>query len=156
MTAVTLTAATAGAGGLSLIHMLNSIFIPFFGVPITVVTMALAGAGVSFIHGEREPDIKKMFKQIVANTFLSLLLVVIVPKMFSMAWVEPGITPPLAAAVAWGSRWGVPATIKMMPDIIKRIFKLKEYKDTGDGDGFSSSFSNSLKERYYDNEDVEK
>lgn len=156
MTAVTLTAVTAGAGGLSLIHMLNSIFIPFFGVPITVVTMALAGAGVSFIHGEREPDIRKMFKQLIANTFLSLLLVVIVPKMFSMAWVEPGITPPLAAAIAWGSRWGVPSTIKMMPDIIKRIFKLKEYKDTGDGDSFSSSFSNSLKERYYDNEDVEK
>lgn len=156
MTALTLMAATAGAGGLSLMHRLNSIFIPFFGVPITVVTMALAGAGVSFIHGEREPDIRKMFKQIIANTFLSLLLVVIVPKMFSMAWVEPGITPPLAAAIAWGSRWGVPSTIKMMPDIIKRIFKLKEYKDTGDGDSFSSSFSNSLKERYYDNEDVEK
>lgn len=155
MTALTLTAATAGAGGLSLMHSLNTILIPFFGVPMTVVTMAAAGAGVSFIHGDKEPDIRKMFKQIAANTFLSLLLVVIIPKMFSMTWVEPGITPPIAALVAWGSRWAIPNTIKLMPDIVKRVFKLKEYKDGGDGEGFSSSFSKSLKERYYDNDTKE-
>ena len=149
MTALTLTAATAGAAGISFTDIVSTANIPFFNVPMAVLTMAAAGAGVSFIHGEREPDVKKMFRQILANAFLSVLLVVVVPKMFSLAWVEPGITPALTALVAWSARWALPATIKLMPDIIKRIFKLKEYKDTGEGGSFSSSFSTSLKERYY-------
>lgn len=154
MTTLGLTAASAGAVSVSLIDEINNIIIPFIGVPVTVVTMAAAGAGVSFIHGDREPDTPKMFKQILANTFVSLLLIVIVPKMFSMHWVEPGITPPLAALVAWGSRWAIPATIKRFPDIVKRTFKLKEYNDRGYGSEDYSD-SRSLKERYYDEDTKE-
>lgn len=120
-------ATTTGAVGLSAIDKLSAVIIPFFGVPLTVVTMAAAGAAVSFIHGDKEPDTSAVFKQAIGNAFLALLLVVVVPRMFHMSWVEPGITPPLAALVAWANRWAVPATIKMMPDIVRRLFKLGEY-----------------------------
>lgn len=155
-----LTTTAVAAGGLSFMDKLNSVILPFFGVPLTVVTMALAGAAVSFIHGDREPNIKKVFKQVFANSFISLLLVVVVPRMFSMAWVEPGITPALTALVAWVSRWAIPNTIKLVPDIMRRVFKLGEYNDKnsfggwGDKDGWGSDKDDdSLKERYY-NEDT--
>lgn len=151
-------ATTAGAVGLSLMDKLNAIIIPFFGVPLTVVTMAAAGAAVSFIHGDREPDTKKVFKQVFANSFISLLLVVVVPKMFHMAWVEPGITPAIAALVAWISRWGIPALIKLTPDIVRRTFKLGEYNDRNSfgewGSGFDSNSDDSAKRERYYNEDT--
>lgn len=151
-----MTVTTAAAGSLSLIDKLNSFILPFFGVPITVVTMALAGSAVSFIHGDREPNINKVFKQVFANSFVALLLVVVVPKMFHMAWVEPGITPAIAALVAWISRWAVPATIKLAPDIMRRVFKLGEYNDRNSFSGWDGvEDRESLKDKYY-NEDTEK
>lgn len=146
----------AVAVSLSFSDKLNSYLLPFFNVPFTVVTMALAGAGVSFLHGEKEHNIPKMFKQIIANSFLSLLLVVLVPRMFHMSWVEPEIAPVLAAAIAWGSRWGIPLAIKMSPDIFKRKFKLREYKNVdSDDSGWGSEETDSLKKRYYDEYDQE-
>ncbi len=146
-------AVTGGAAlaGVSFIDKLNAVLIPFLGVPVTVVTMAAAGAGVSFIHGDREINVKRMLKQIVGNTFLAVLAVAVVPKMFSMQWLEPGIMPAAAAMLAWMFRWGIPNTIKLMPDIAKKVFRLKEYKE-------NSSFSeydgyDSRREKYY-NEDT--
>ena len=139
------------AVSVSLMDKLNTYILPFFNVPFTVVTMALAGAGVSFLHGDKEPDVRKMFKQIVANSFLALLLVVLVPRMFHMSWVEPEIAPVLAAGIAWVSRWGIPIAIKLMPDIFKQKFKLKEYKDVSDDNStWGDDGDGSLKKRYYD------
>ena len=139
------------AVSMSLMDKLNNYILPFFDVPFTVVTMALAGAGVSFLHGDKEPDVRRMFKQIVANSFLALLLVVLVPRMFHMSWVEPEIAPVLAAGIAWSSRWGIPLAIKLMPDIFKQKLKLREYKDVSDDEyNWSEDGDDSLKKRYYD------
>lgn len=148
----TAVAASTALVGVSLVDRLNAFIVPFLGVPVTVLTMAAAGAGVSFIHGDPESNHKRMFKHIVGNTFLAVLLVAVVPKMFSMAWVEPGIAPPIAALIAWASRWGVPAMIKLMPDVVKKVFRLKEYNESSSFDGWGSS---SRKHRYYDEDTKE-
>ena len=145
------TTASLGAVSVGFSEQLNAFLLPFFNVPFTVVTMAQAGAGVSFLHGDKEQDVRKMFKQIVANSFLALLLVVLVPRMFHMSWVEPEIAPVLAAGIAWSSRWGIPIAIKLMPDVFKQKFKLREYKDVSDDNSnWGDDGNDSLKKRYYD------
>lgn len=139
----------AAAVGASQVQAINDIIIPFFGVPITVITMAAGGALVSFAHGEPMRDRKKLFKLAAANTFLATILVVVVPKMLGWQWAEPEVVPPLAAVGAWCARWFVPATIKLMPDVVKKVFGLGEYNKSKNfyGDEYGTG---ELEDKYYD------
>jgi hypothetical protein len=112
---------------------INHITTPFFGVPLTVLAMAAGGALVSFAYGEPEPSRKKLYTTAAANTFLAAIFVAVIPRAFGWAWSVPALEPAFAAGVAWMARWAVPTTIKLVPDILRKVFKLnKEDEEYGD------------------------
>lgn len=121
-----------GAGMLALASFgaINQITTPFFGVPLTVIAMAAGGALVSFAYGESEISRKRLYTTAAANTFLAAIFVAVIPRAFGWSWSVPALEPAFAAGVAWIARWAVPTTIKLVPDILRKVFKLnKEDQD---------------------------
>lgn len=110
---------------------LNEILTPFFGVPLTVITMAAFGALASFAYGDPVRPRKKLYLLAAANTFLASVAVAVFPEMLGWAWANPKIAPALAALIAAGARFAVPAIVDAFPRIINKILKLdpKENKD---------------------------
>lgn len=126
------TAAVGGAAvGISLLQTINGVLVPFFGVPLTVVTMAAGGALVSFAYGEPESSRKRLYTMAAANTFLASIFVAVIPRALGWSWSVPQLEPALAAMVAWGFRWAIPTTIKLVPDILRKVFRL-DSQDRGD------------------------
>lgn len=107
---VTVVAASAAAP-----VVLDAITMPFLGVPLRVVGMALGGAIASFAYGRRLPDRGRLFFLAIANTFLGCAAVAILPHMFHWEWMRPEFEPPLAGLVAFGLRWAVPAFVTVAP-----------------------------------------
>lgn len=111
------------AGFLSSI-VFNDISLPFFGVHLTVITMAVGGAIVSFAYGEPITSRKKLYTLAAANTFLASICVAVLPAALGWEWVNNGLQPALAAMIAVGARWFVPAIITMIPEFLRKIFRL--------------------------------
>lgn len=111
----------------------NDISIPLFGVPLTVITMAAGGALASFAYGEPITSRKKLYILAAVNTFLASVAVGVFPTMLGWAWASPKIAPPLAALIAALCRFAVPAIVEMVPELLRKIFRLdkkeKEIKD---------------------------
>lgn len=111
-------AATTGINGWS---------IPLFGVPLTVLAMAAGGATISFAYGEPVKSRKRLFTLAVANTFIAAISVAVVPEAFGWEWVNEKLEPPLAGLVAVGARWFVPQFISLVPEVLKKFFRLEKY-----------------------------
>lgn len=133
-------AATTGINGWS---------IPMFGVPLTVLAMAAAGATISFAYGEPVKSRKKLFTLAIANTFIAAISVAVVPEAFGWSWVSDKLEPPLAGLVAIASRWVVPNFIDLVPEVLRKLFRLEKYDKTYSG-GSMNDYSN-----YYDQGDNE-
>ena len=114
----------AGMFMLATVGSINHITTPFFGVPLTVLAMAAGGALVSFAYGEPETSRRKLYITAAANTFLAAIFVAVIPRAFGWEWSVPALEPAFAAGVAWISRWAVPNTIKLVPDILRKVFRL--------------------------------
>lgn len=109
----------------------NDISLPFFGVHLTVLTMAAGGAIVSFAYGEPITSRKKLYTLAAANTFLASIAVAVLPPMMGWGWVNPSLQPAFAAFIAVAARWVVPSMITMVPDFLRKIFRLdKKTEDT--------------------------
>jgi hypothetical protein len=121
-----LNASTIGVGMTGFLSSIvfNDISLPFFGVHLTVITMAAGGAIVSFAYGEPITSRKKLYTLAVANTFLASISVAVFPAMMGWQWVNPELQPALAALIAVGARWFVPSIITMIPDFLRKIFRL--------------------------------
>lgn len=139
------TAAAAGFNGWS---------IPLFGVPLTVIAMAAAGATISFAYGEPVRSRRKLFTAAIANTFLASIVVAVLPKAFGWDWVDPRLEPPFAGLVAVGARWFVPQFISLIPEVLRKLFRLEKYDSTYSS---GSSYENNIGDYsdYYNGGDKE-
>lgn len=110
---------------------LNDILMPFFGVPLTVITMAAFGAFASFAYGEPVRPRRKLYLLALANTFLASSAVAVFPEMMGWEWASPKVAPALAALLAGVSRFAIPAIVDAIPRIINKVFRLdkEEKKD---------------------------
>jgi hypothetical protein len=111
---------TAFLGGI----VFNDITIPLFGVKLTVISMAAAGALVSFAYGKRVESRKMLYTLAAANTFIGSVAAAILPAALGWDWVKPELTPALAAVIAIAARWVVPAAIDLVPEFLRKILKL--------------------------------
>lgn len=102
----------------------NDISIPLFGVRVTVIMMAAGGAFASFAYGDPVKPRSKLYTLAAVNTFLAAIVVAVFPPMLGWQWSSPKIEPPLAALVAIGARWIVPAAITMVPELLRKILRL--------------------------------
>ena len=106
---------------------INGWSIPLFGVPLTVVAMAAAGATISFAYGEPVRSRRKLFTLAAANTFVAAIAVAVIPQALGWEWVDARLQPPLAGLVAIGARWFVPQFINLVPEMLRKAFKLEKY-----------------------------
>lgn len=119
-----------GVGGVVLtgVGAWNSISIPMAGVPLTVIGMATLGAYLSTAYGKPEPSKKKVYFLVLANIFLAVVSVAVIPKWLGWEWADPKIEGPLAGFFAFAARFWVPPLIENFPEMIKKFFKLGDYK----------------------------
>jgi len=108
--------------------------LPFFGVKLTVLTMAAGGALVSFAYGKRIESRKTLYTLAAANTFLASVSVAVIPAALGWEWVNPTVMPALAALIAIGARWIVPPLIEIVPEFIRKILKLPPKQDNSNAD----------------------
>lgn len=119
-----------GVGTFLTTAAINQLSVPFFSVPLTVLTMAAGGAFFSFAYGDPVTPRKKLYFLALANTFIATSCVAIVPKFMGWQWVETGLQGPLAFVFAAGARWVIPAIIKAIPALVNKYLKLdKEPKN---------------------------
>lgn len=126
---------------------INGWSIPLFGVPLTVVAMAAAGATISFAYGEPVKSRKKLFTLALANTFIATIAVAVIPKAFGWDWADARLEPPLAGLVAVGARWFVPQFISLVPEVLKKFFKLEKYDKVYNS---SSNYNDTDYSSYYE------
>lgn len=134
---MTMTKAAAG-GGLAITGLLNDLSISLFNVPLTVVFMAFAGAMLSFaynIEGDEKISRRKFYGLIVANTIFACAAVAVIPQWLGWVWASPKIEGSLALLFAAIARFIVPLLLKFLPDILKRLTKIGEYKQNQDSYG---------------------
>jgi len=105
--------------GWLLSHIDNSVSMPLFGVPLTVLGMAAGGAFASFAYGQPEKSRLKLFGMAIANTFLGALSVALLPVWLDWTWVTPMLQPPLAGFLAFIARWVIPLVIELAPQWVR-------------------------------------
>lgn len=109
---------------------LNDVSVPLFGTPLTVLAMAAAGTYLSASQAKPEKKSGKFYLKHIGYWFMAITSVSIIPNLLGWDWATPRLEGPIAGALAFSARHWVPAVIESVPEIVKKIFKLKEYKDT--------------------------
>lgn len=110
---------------------LNSLALTLFNVPINVVVLAAAGCLLSYAYEgnpEHTPK-KKLYFSILANTFTATAAVSVVPHFLGWGWYSDSMQGSVAFLFALAARFAVPFFFKMLPEIIRRWFRIGEYKD---------------------------
>lgn len=110
----------AGAAWAQSFKGINEITIPFFGIPLTAVSMAATGTLIGFAHIDPIASRKKLYALMTGNTILSSWLVVLIP--YWRDWtIPPGLLPPLAGVAATVTVVLSPIVVKRAPDIFGRF-----------------------------------
>lgn len=134
-------AATGIAGAL------NNFAISLFNVPLNVIILAAAGCLLSYAYDGSPEHVqkKKFYFSVLANTFTACATVSVVPHFMGWDWYSDKMQGSVAFLFALSARFAIPFFFKMMPEIIRRWFRVGEYKDIPERE---SSTSYSEYERY--------
>lgn len=97
--------------------------VPLFGVPLTVIGMAVLGASLAAGYGKPAKTRRELFTSVAVHAFLGTVLVAVVPAAFGMEWVSPKLEAPLAGLVAFGAKFAVP----LIPwkELVRKVFRLE-------------------------------
>jgi len=120
---------TTGGAVAATYGWLNDVSVPLFGVPMTVIAMAAAATYLSASQAKPEKKNATFYLKHLGYLFMSVVSVSIVPQLLGWDWVVPRLEGPIAGALAFSARYWIPATLELIPEIIKKLFKLREYKD---------------------------
>lgn len=111
--------------------LLNDWSLALFNVPVTVLGMAAAGSILSFaydVDGEKKMSRNRLYFLAGANAVFAAAIVSLVPNWMGWNWMNHGLEGSLALLMAATARFAIPAFIKLIPEIISRIFKLGKYR----------------------------
>lgn len=118
----------AGAAGLSWVAIINEWSVQLFSVPLTVVGMAAAGTLLSFGYGPKSESRKKIYLEAMFVTFVSVCAVAVIPNV--MDWtIKPELQAPTAGVIGALGRFAVDPLIKLIPELLRKIFRLDKAKD---------------------------
>lgn len=128
-------AKTLGAAGVAAfagLGPLDSVSFVLFGTASsTTVFMALVGAAISYAYNEGESGThinkKKMYFNIIANTLISTAAVTVLPAILGWEWYSTKLEGSVALLIAASARFMIPIFIKLIPEIVRKWFKLGEY-----------------------------
>lgn len=126
---------------------LNSITLSLFNVPLNVIILAAAGCLLSYAYEGNSEHVekKKFYFSVLANTFTACAAVSVVPHFLGWGWYSDKMQGSVAFLFALGARFAIPFFFKMMPEIIRRWFRIGEYKEIPERE---SSTSRNEYERY--------
>ena len=111
----------------------NNITVPFFGVPLTVLAMAVAGALIGSGFTEPVEKRKNLYFLTIANAMFAAWSVVLLPEW--RGWeVSEVAKPPLAGVLAAVNCVIVPAVFKGLPALTGRFMSAM-------GDAFARFFN---------------
>ncbi len=119
------------AGAASVGGLVNEWAVALFDVPLTVVLMALFGAVFSYGIG-KNTDIRglKLYFQVIAFAFASIVVVSVIPDWFGLTWATPKIEAPLAGIVGLVARFAWPALYKLFPALASKWLGVENKKDS--------------------------
>lgn len=97
----------------------NNVTVPLFGVPLTVLAMAAAGAMVGSGYTDPVESRKKLYTLTLANTIFAAWFVVLIPAW--QGWsILPIALPPLAGVIAAVNCILIPAAFKRLPSFVNK------------------------------------
>ena len=139
---IAVAAATTGIAGI-----VNDFTISLFNVPLNVIILAAAGCLLSYAYDGYSEHVqkKKFYFSVLANTFTACAAVSVVPHFMGWDWYSDKMQGSVAFLFALSARFAVPFFFKLMPEIIRRWFRVGEYKDIPERE---SSTSYNEYERY--------
>lgn len=118
--------AAASGGSAILTFIAQNAALPFFGVGITTLGMAVAGSLLAFAYGTPVKGWGKLFGYAIGGMFLGIWGVKLVPTGMDWKWyfdAGPAVMePPLAGVIALISRWLIPLVVENLPAIWNRVF----------------------------------
>jgi peptidoglycan/LPS O-acetylase OafA/YrhL len=103
---------------------------PVWGVPVTVMGAAAAGATLSLFFGDPLPTRRALFGQVLAATFFGAGVAVLLADGMSWTWATKNISM-FAMISAAMIRWFLPSIIERGKQLIKE-FKFSFTKKPGD------------------------
>lgn len=127
---------TAGAGSVAtspvfqvFTHYINQ---PVWGIPVTVMGAAAAGAGLSLFFGDPLPTRRALFGQTLAATFFGAGMAILVSDGMDWEWATKNISifAMVSAAII---RWFLPSVIERCKQLIKEFKFSFTKRDKGDG-----------------------
>lgn len=123
-------AATGIAAGI--IGAINSVTTSLFDVSGVVPFLAFTGALLSYgyeIEGYEIPKRgKKFYFVLTTNALAATAAVSVFPHFFGWEWYDPKMQGSVAFLMALGGRFIVPIFFKLLPEIVRKWFKVGEYK----------------------------
>lgn len=133
--------------------LLNDWSLALFNVPVTVLGMAAAGSILSFaydVDGGGKMSRKRLYFLAAANAVFAAAAVSLVPKWLGWGWINHGLEGSLALLLAAVARFAIPAFLKLIPEIISRIFRLGKYRSNGSSYYDDNEWSSRRHERDYE------
>lgn len=110
---------------------LNDWSLALFNVPVTVLGMAAAGSILSFaydVDGGTKMSRKKLYFLAAANAVFAAAAVSLVPQWLGWGWMNHGLEGSFALLLAAVARFAIPAFLKLIPEIISKLFRLDKYR----------------------------
>lgn len=104
--------------------------VPLFGVPLTVVGMAVLGASLGAAYGKPLEKRRDLFTTVAGHAFLSSVLVAVVPGMLGLAWLTPELKAPFAGLLSFVAKFALP--IIPWGDVIRKVFRLEPKRNDND------------------------
>lgn len=104
--------------------------VPLFGVPLTVMAIAVLGAVLGASYGEPIRSRKDLLKTVTGHAFLATVMVAVIPAALGWAWVIPKLEAPLAGLLAFSFKFAIPAI--PWTEVIRKLFKLESKRGERD------------------------
>lgn len=130
MNDIMMKSATAiGAAGAFSANSLNVVPMYLFNVPLSVIFMAFVGAALSYAWADEQPALpkKKVYVGVIFYTLMTTSLVAVLPHWLGWEWYDVKYQGSLAFIMAAAARFILPAFTKMLPEIVRKWFKIGEY-----------------------------
>lgn len=122
-------ASLVGAAGAFKVNSLNTVPMYLFHVPLSVIFMAFVGAALSYAWADEQPPLpkKKVYVGVVFYTLVVSALVAFLPALLGWEWYDVKYQGSLALVMSAAARFVLPAFTKMLPEIVRKWFKIGEY-----------------------------
>lgn len=116
-----------GVGMLGLFGIINDMSVSLFNVSLSVIVLSCTGACLSYawdMDDEKPIPKKQMYKRILAITFFTTAAVAVFPAWLGWEWT-PKLEGSLGLLMAASARFVVPAAVKMVPEVLRKLFRLE-------------------------------